>query len=591
MDKMKILCIAPHQELLDTIMMVAASKPDLYVQAHVGDLDDALAIADVMNYDVIVSRGGTAQLLRQSVNMPVVEIGISVYDVLRVIRLAQQTQRPFAIIGFASITNVAHLICNILQYDIPIAEISSSQEAIPAINRLTRQGIDLFLGDTVSVSMAGKLGKSGMLITSGPESVSAAFNEAQYLYECCRLTQRNDTMFRDALSALETSIVLFNSRGTMMYANHAPLGIAFSSFIEVIGKCLPKLKESKTLNVVKRLGNVRMVIYGSSFQGSQSAEYYMFRTSATYISHERPNSAIVQYNYDDISEAASYAYLFSPEMLMTIQQKLSANTKPAVFIYGEQGTQRTNLAKYIHLCYLSSAATFTEINCTQLSEKEWINCIESENSPLYTSNGTLFFRDIHKLAPSMAARMETFINDAAILSRVHLIFSSSSNIDEFNKSNNMAGSLLFNLPTIPVYVKPIRENPEIIHSICGVSLGRNNILQSKQIIGFTQDALELMEQFDWPGNTLQIESVMQQLVTICTGSYIEAQDVRSVLTCIGIRGRSESQFNLNKTLDEIELDIIGHVLAEENMNQTAAAERLGISRSTLWRKLQGGKSK
>ena len=155
----------------------------------------------------------------------------------------------------------------------------------------------------------------------------------------------------------------------------------------------------------------------------------------------------------------------------------------------------------------------------------------------------------------------------------------------------MAGSLLFNLPTIPVYVKPIRENPEIIHSICGVSLGRNNILQSKQIIGFTQDALELMEQFDWPGNTLQIESVMQQLVTICTGSYIEVQDVRSVLTCIGIRGRSESQFNLNKTLDEIELDIIGHVLAEENMNQTAAAERLGISRSTLWRKLQGGKSK
>lgn len=72
------------------------------------------------NYDVILSRGGTAKLIRSAVDLPVAEISISGYDILRTIKLAQNYSGKFAIAGFSSITENAHMICDLLQYDIDI---------------------------------------------------------------------------------------------------------------------------------------------------------------------------------------------------------------------------------------------------------------------------------------------------------------------------------------------------------------------------------------------------------------------------------------------------------------------------------------
>lgn len=581
----RVLCIAPHQELLESVQSVASSFPNMTIETYVGDLDNALTITNAMSYDVIVSRGGTAQLLRRKVNMPVAEIGISVYDVLRVIRLAQQINRPFAIIGFRSITDVARVICDILQYRIPIAEIHSAQEAEQCISELAKQGTELFVGDTVSVTSAGRLGHSSLLITSGPESICNALREAEYLYECCRDSRQNTDLFRDALREIPNSIVIFNSIGTMVYTNHAPLDMPFSTFIDVIRKVLPKLQDKGSVDLMKRVGNIRLTIHGSTFlTGNRS--FYMFRVSAAYVPQEQPSTAITQYNDKDIGSATSYSCMYPSALLQNIKEKLSPNVKLPIFIYGEDGSHRSILARYIHLCCLSATSTFTDVNCAQLSEKEWIAATENVNSPLYTVGGTLFFHNIHTLNPSMTKRLRLFMYDTTMLSRIHILFSSSLNISELNRNSNIQSSLLFDLNTLPVYIPPIRERPRDIPAICYVCLSRCNARYSKQLLGFTDEAMDLMQRFDWPHNTRQIEAVVQQLATICTGQYVQVQDVRSVLDCISAKGRSQTTFDLNRTLDEIELDVIRYVLADEDMNQTAAADRLGISRSTLWRKLQ-----
>lgn len=581
----RVLCIAPHQELLESVQSVASAFPNMVIETYVGDLDNALTITNAMSYDVIVSRGGTAQLLRKKVNMPVAEIGISVYDVLRVIRLAQQISRPFAIIGFSSITDVARMICNILQYKIPIAEIHSAQEAEQCIAELAKQGTELFLGDTVSVTSADRLGHSSLLITSGPESICNALREAEYLYECCCDARQNSDLFRDALREIPNSLVIFNSIGTMVYTNHAPLDMPFSTFLEVIRKNLPKVQDKGSLDLVKRVGNTRLSIHGSTFlTGNRS--FYMFRVSAAYVPQEQPSTAIIQYNDKDIGSATSYNCMYPSALLQTIKEKLSPAIKFPVFIYGEEGSHRSILARYIHLCCFSATSTFTEVNCAQLSEKEWIAATENVNSPLYTAGSTLFFHNVHTLNPSMTKRLRLFMYDTAILNRIHVIFSSSLNISEINRNSNIQSSLLFNLNTLPVYIPPIRERPNDIPAICYVCLSRHNARCSRQLLGFTDEAMETMQRFDWPHNTRQIEAVVQQLATICTEQYVQAQDVRNVLNCISAKGRNQTTFDLSKPLDEIELDVIRYVLADEDMNQTAAAERLGISRSTLWRKLQ-----
>lgn len=81
------------------------------------------------NYDVILSRGGTAKLIRSAVDLPVAEISISGYDILRTIKLAQNYSGKFAIAGFSSITENAHMICDLLQYDIDIFTFTSEEDA------------------------------------------------------------------------------------------------------------------------------------------------------------------------------------------------------------------------------------------------------------------------------------------------------------------------------------------------------------------------------------------------------------------------------------------------------------------------------
>ena len=82
---------------------------------------------------------------------------------------------------------------------------------------------------------------------------------------------------------------------------------------------------------------------------------------------------------------------------------------------------------------------------------------------------------------------------------------------------------------------------------------------------------------------------IKKLVMACDANYISADAVNQVLLSLPNYTLDAAPIDLTKTLDDIELDIIKHVLINENMSHSQAAARLGISRSTLWRKLNQGK--
>ena len=123
MEKTKILGIAPYEGILTLMKQVSEKRDDIELTAYVGDLKKGLDITSkytVNDFDVIVSRGGTAELIQETSSIPVVEIQLSVYDILRSIKLAQNINNKYAIVGFPSITKNAHFLCDILRYNIDI---------------------------------------------------------------------------------------------------------------------------------------------------------------------------------------------------------------------------------------------------------------------------------------------------------------------------------------------------------------------------------------------------------------------------------------------------------------------------------------
>lgn len=150
--------------------------------------------------------------------------------------------------------------------------------------------------------------------------------------------------------------------------------------------------------------------------------------------------------------------------------------------------------------------------------------------------------------------------------------------------------------TISIPAGKVPENPclrEIIHTldgIMGLLISDLNIQLGTQVVGFRKNALEALKQYPWEGNFPQFTHVLRNLILFSHGAYISAEEVNGALA----REREQTQstltyaLSLNGTLDEITDRIIMKVLQEEDMNQTKAAKRLGISRATLWRRIGHG---
>ena len=105
--------------------------------------------------------------------------------------------------------------------------------------------------------------------------------------------------------------------------------------------------------------------------------------------------------------------------------------------------------------------------------------------------------------------------------------------------------------------------------------------------------MELMKNYSWPGNLNQFHRIIKELAAVTNGSYISEGDVRRLLEQENMHSSDYSIFskdafavNLNQPLDSINKDIVSRVLQEEKMSKEAAAKRLGISRTTLWRMLK-----
>lgn len=110
------------------------------------------------DYDVVISRGGTAKMLRKHLALPVIEIDISMYDILCALKLADGLTGKTAIVSFASITNNAQLLCSLMKYDMAIYTVDSSAAVEPTLRQLQKDKYQSILCDVISNTTAKRLG-------------------------------------------------------------------------------------------------------------------------------------------------------------------------------------------------------------------------------------------------------------------------------------------------------------------------------------------------------------------------------------------------------------------------------------------------
>ena len=132
-----------------------------------------------------------------------------------------------------------------------------------------------------------------------------------------------------------------------------------------------------------------------------------------------------------------------------------------------------------------------------------------------------------------------------------------------------------------------------IPTLVNLSLSYLNADLPRRIIGVEPDAVALLQSFQWPHNYTQFRRVLGDLAVTAPGQAITAESVRQLLRkerhvgAFALRAENAAvPLDLGRSLEEINQDVARRVLEETGGNQTAAAKRLGISRTTLWRLLK-----
>jgi DNA-binding NtrC family response regulator len=591
MRKTRILGIAPYDGIQALMRNEAAKRGDMELTAFVGDLEAGAQIAEKYtagDFDAIVSRGGTAELIRQRTLLPVVEIPLSVHDLLRSIKLARASSESFAIIGFPAITKNAHFLQDVLQYAFEIRTIHNEAEAQEALEELARAGCPMVLCDMITKSLAQKAGIPAMLITSGAESVEAALDQAVTTSKLILRTAEQADFYKSLLEGRQKPVMVYDAQGEMVYgfgekalpaAITARLSAAAPGVIQEGPKKLVAEAQGGTYTLSAMPIVSRDQACAAFYVNIRKSAFSLAKSGILYTSKEE---AIDQFfdSFYGITQSSS-------AMGMTVDQ--FARSEQAVMVLGEIGTGKDQMVRLLYAKGTLSDSPLITVDCAHLSDKGYQYLLENDHSPLMDSGVTLHFSHTRALTEAQFLELFSVLKDLGTHRRNKLLFTYPSR--EGRPLEERCQELMHLFSCLPLEMPPFRGQVSSVPNLAGLYISMLNMHMARQIIGFEPEALKLLEAYDWPYNYDQFKRVILEVVTLTEGSYISQALVHKVL-------RRESQqmssaasqepppLDLTGTLEEINLKALQLVLAQVKGNQNAAAKRLGISRTTLWRMLQ-----
>ncbi|WP_291583191.1 sigma-54-dependent Fis family transcriptional regulator [Clostridium sp. UBA6640] len=590
MKKVKLLAIAPYEGLAEILRKISKDRNDIILSVETGDLNTGVQIAKehaYENYDAIISRGGTADLLRSTVEVPVIEISISVYDVLRAIKTAELSDAKFAIIGFSTITDCAKVLCDLLQYKLDIITFNSESDVFPVLTKLKDSKYDLVLCDMIGSTVAEQLGLNYILISSSIESVNSSLDKAIQLVQSMHYVHKQKEIFQKIITNSEDNLIIYDPNGEIWFSYIADSDIQ-DNIINTVNNHLDSLLSVSEQIIETIIDNYYVLTITSTFCFYDGEKYTAIRIAKKKIALIQ-DSAFSIYNAESNHSEVFKTDFSSSNYIGMVRKQIEeySRTHYPVLIIGESGTGKEKAATIIYKNGPYSKSPLYTINCSNINAHQWHSLLSQENSPLYDLRKTIFFKDITALDLSQFDKLIDFFSHSNLAKRNRLIFSVVLNCN--SEKVEILDYLKNKLSCLQLFLPPLRERITELPSIIALYINKLNTSLGKQIIGMEPKALSLMKNFPWKDNLNQLYRILSELVILTQGSYISEDQVFNILSqeqldfaAISDKGTS---FTLNKTLDEINYDIIQAVLKEEGQNKERTAKRLGISRSTLWRKL------
>lgn len=294
------------------------------------------------------------------------------------------------------------------------------------------------------------------------------------------------------------------------------------------------------------------------------------------------------------------------KVMRELYEKLEtiSKTDMGIMIEGESGTGKEIVANAIHYNSLRKNKPFIKLSCAILNESlleselfghvkgAFTGAIKDKKGRFeLASGGTLFLDDVDDILPSVQVKLLRVLQEKEfekvgeskpIKVDVRIICATKVNLLEKVKKNEFREDLYYRLNVIPINLPPLRDRKEDI-----VLLLRHFAKKiGKENLKFSNDALEALINYDWPGNVRQLENILCRIVAFSDSDIIrkdmipnEISHVNQGSLPINFNGVEKIQFD--KIVEEVELAALSWAYKKARGNQSKAAELLGIKRTTF----------
>jgi DNA-binding NtrC family response regulator len=273
-----------------------------------------------------------------------------------------------------------------------------------------------------------------------------------------------------------------------------------------------------------------------------------------------------------------------------------------VLLSGENGTGKGVVAQTLHSVSPRASKPMVTVNIGGLSEGVFESELFGHVKGAFTDaktdrvgrfelaeGGTLFLDEIANLPiknqPKLLRVLETgeFERVGSSKTRranVRIISATNANLNEEVESGRFRQDLLFRLNTVEIALPPLRDRREDIPILAMHFLRQHAQRYRKNLTGFDPSAMQAFLKHPWPGNVRELDHAVERGVLMALGANLEARD-------LGLNtGKEVSRRLEDMSLEEVEGFLIQRTLAQCEGNVSRAAEKLGLSRSALYRRLQ-----
>jgi len=282
-----------------------------------------------------------------------------------------------------------------------------------------------------------------------------------------------------------------------------------------------------------------------------------------------------------------------------------ATTHSTVLIEGESGTGKELMAHAIHQLSLREDKPFIRLNCGALAEGVLESELFGHVKGAFTGaishkvgrfeladSGTIFLDEIGELSPATQVKLLRVVQEGEfervgdserIKVDVRIIAATHKDLKRAIGQNEFRQDLYYRLRVVPIHLPPLRERKDDIPPLVNHFLQKFNKEMGRKVTRVSLDAIKILTEYDYPGNVRELENIIEHAMVFCTGEILNAEHLQ---TEIHRPDQFQDIIKKERPLDAIEREVMLKLLNDTHWNYKQTAVRLGMSRTTLWRRVK-----